>query len=32
MRIRRVAGRPVGTRTLALVAAGGALIGVGPRP
>lgn len=29
MRIRRVAGRPVGTRTLALVAAGGVLIGVG---
>lgn len=29
MRFRRVAGRPVGARTLALVAAGGLLIGVG---
>lgn len=29
MRVRRVVGRPVGTRTLALVAAGGVLIGVG---
>ena len=29
VRFRRVVGRPVGTRTLALVAAGGVLIGVG---
>ena len=29
MRVRRVAGRPVGARTLGLVAAGGVLIGVG---
>ncbi len=29
MKVRRVAGRPVGARTLALVAAGGALIGAG---